>query len=347
MKSQHFLIALFITALFGIYILYKPFFLSITIAILLAVSTSNIQKRLHSITRSNLISALISSILLALLFFAPLGYFLASITMLVNNVDPTHLDILYQKILLWISNIPPDFEILKKFLQDLFSESTIRDSASKAVALTATLGKYSAHFLKNALLIIVFYFFTQYHGRYIFNFFKNVISLRNQDTIQLSHEISSVMSVVFYSIIVTAMFEGALFGVAISYFGYDGWLFGIMYGFASLLPVVGGVIMWLPFVVYELALDNVMNAIYIAVYSIVIISIVADTFVKPFIIKWINYKFVKNKEKMNEMLIFFSIIAGLTTFGFWGMILGPAITAFFLAVLKLVGDQSNSESVHD
>ena len=35
------------------------------------------------------------------------------------------------------------------------------------------------------------------------------------------------------------------------------------------------------------------------------------------------------------MVIFFSMIAGLTTFGFWGMILGPAITAFFLAILKL------------
>ena len=39
--------------------------------------------------------------------------------------------------------------------------------------------------------------------------------------------------------------------------------------------------------------------------------------------------------KMNELVIFFSIIAGLATYGFWGMILGPAITAFFLTILKL------------
>ena len=38
---------------------------------------------------------------------------------------------------------------------------------------------------------------------------------------------------------------------------------------------------------------------------------------------------------INELLVFFSILAGLTAFGFWGMVLGPAITAFFMALLKL------------
>ncbi|MDX1295066.1 MAG: AI-2E family transporter, partial [Sulfurimonadaceae bacterium] len=67
-----------------------------------------------------------------------------------------------------------------------------------------------------------------------------------------------------------------------------------------------------------------------------VISIIADTFVKPWIIKQINLRVIKAEAKMNELLIFFAIIAGLATFGFWGMILGPAITAFFLSLLKLI-----------
>ena len=58
-----------------------------------------------------------------------------------------------------------------------------------------------------------------------------------------------------------------------------------MYGFASLIPVVGGVLMWLPFMIYEFAVGNNSNAIFIAVYSLVVISIIADTFVKPMIIR--------------------------------------------------------------
>jgi len=81
---------------------------------------------------------------------------------------------------------------------------------------------------------------------------------------------------------------------------------------------------------------NSANAIFIVIYSIVVISIIADTFIKPLIIKEINTRLLKADDtKMNELVIFFAIIAGLATFGFWGMILGPAITAFFLTLLKL------------
>ena len=160
--------------------------------------------------------------------------------------------------------------------------------------------------------------------------------MSTEDSNLLIRELSSVMSVVFYSIIATAMFEGALFGIAISFMGYNGLLFGIMYGFASLIPVVGGILMWLPFMIYEFSVGHNGSAIFIAVYSVVVISIVADTFIKPLIIREINNKVLKKgATNMNELVIFFAIIAGLTTFGFWGMILGPAITAFFLTILKL------------
>jgi predicted PurR-regulated permease PerM len=94
--------------------------------------------------------------------------------------------------------------------------------------------------------------------------------------------------------------------------------------------------MWLPFMIYEFSIGETSNAIFIVIYSIVVISIIADTFVKPLIIKEINNRMLKEDDtRINELIIFFAIIAGLATFGFWGMILGPAITAFFLTVLKL------------
>ena len=65
------------------------------------------------------------------------------------------------------------------------------------------------------------------------------------------------------------------------------------------------------------------------------ISIVADTFLKPIVIKFINDKLVKIPTKINELLLFFSMIAGISTFGFWGLILGPAIVTFFISTIKL------------
>ena len=93
--------------------------------------------------------------------------------------------------------------------------------------------------------------------------------------------------------------------------------------------------MWLPIAVYE-STTSLTNAIIIAVYSVLMITVIADTFIKPMIIKYINKKVVKTPTTINELLIFFSIVAGLSTFGFWGMIIGPAMVTFFISIMLLL-----------
>ena len=336
MKPQFFIAILFATSLYWMYLLYAPFLLVITIAALLAISTSNIQDYFEKLFKQKLLAALMSSILLAALFFAPLGYFLATLTIQLNSIEPQTM----LKIELYLQEFmkkPPEYLLfLKPYLLNAMSDIDFNHLTSNALVIAGKIGAFSAGFLKNAFLVIVFYFFAQYNGSSIISFLKRVVQMSVDESTLLAKELSSVMSVVFYSILTTAMFEGVLFGVVISFMGYNGLLFGIMYGFASLIPVVGGVLMWLPFMAYEFSIGNTSSAIFIAVYSIVVISIVADTFVKPIIIKEINKRLLDDDDaKLNELVIFFAIIAGLATFGFWGMILGPAITAFFLTILKL------------
>ncbi len=336
MKPQYFVAILFATSLYWMYLLYAPFILAITIAALLAVSTANIQRFFEKLLHSRLLAALSSSFILAVLFFAPLGYFLATITMKLNSFDPQAIKDMESFLRDLAANPPELLLFLKPYALDAMKDVDINSLTANAIALAGKLGAFSAGFLKNAFLIVIFYFFAQYNGIYVVNFLKRIIQISVDETSMLIRELSSVMSVVFYSIIVNAMFQGILFGIAVSFMGYNGLLFGIMYGFASLIPVVGGILMWLPFMIYEFSIGDSSYAIFIAIYSIVVISVIADTFVKPLIIKEINMRLLKEDDaRMNELVIFFAIIAGLATFGFWGMILGPAITAFFLTILKL------------
>jgi len=336
MKPQFFIAILFGAALYWMYLLYAPFLLVIMIASLLAISTSNIQDYFEKVFRYKLLAAFISSLLLAILFFAPLGYFLGNLTLALNSLEPEffHNSIAYVE--KFIATPPEYLVVFKPYISEALKGVDINSLTSNAIFITGKIGSFSAGFLKNAFLVIIFYFFAQYNGAAIVAFLKRVVQVSVQETTLMTQELSSVMSVVFYSIIINAMIQGALFGIMISFMGYNGLLFGIMYGFASLIPVVGGVLMWLPFSIYEASTGNTSSALFISIYSIVLISIIADTFLKPLVIKEINKKLLKDDDtKMNELVIFFAIIAGLTTFGFWGMILGPAITAFFLTILKL------------
>ena len=342
MRPQHFLLMLFILALYWMYLLYNAYWMPILIGSLLAISTAKIQKKLFDLFNNDFIAALISSVLLAMLLFAPLGYFLTTLTIRLHGVNIDTLTLVYDKVDGWIEKLPDSMAFLQIQLRELIDYNNLSSLAGDSLGVAASIGKYSASFLKDAFLIIVFYFFAHYYGKTIMHYLIKIIRLPQQDTTLLSLEVSNVMSVVFYSIIATATLEGALFGVMISLIGYNGLLFGIMYGFASLIPIVGGALMWAPFMVYELALGNTGNALIITLYSIIVISIVADTFVKPLIIKYVDLNFIKSGTKINELLIFFSILAGLTAFGFWGMILGPAITSFFMALLKLYETREES-----
>ena len=336
MKPQYFVAILFATSLYWMYLLYAPYLPGMTIAALLAVSTANMQNFFEKMMHSKFLAALTSSTLLGVLFFVPLGYFLVTLSLKINSMDPAILKNMEEVVHQFLQSPPSYLEFLKPYTNEIMESFNMGSLASYALSMTGNIGAMSASYLKNSLLVIVFYFFAHYSGGFIIDLIKRVIQMSVEETTLLARELSSVMSVVFYSIIVNAMFQGILFGVAISFMGYNGLLFGIMYGFASLIPVIGGVIMWMPFTLYEFSLGNNANALFIAIYSIVMISIIADTFIKPLIIKEINKRVLKEDDaKMNELVIFFAIIAGLTTFGFWGMILGPAITALFMTILKL------------
>ena len=60
MKPQYFLAALFVFALYWMYVLYKPFLMSMTIAALLAFSSLNIQNFLEKKFNSKLIASIIT-----------------------------------------------------------------------------------------------------------------------------------------------------------------------------------------------------------------------------------------------------------------------------------------------
>ncbi len=342
-KREYFTLALLVAVSYGIYVLYAPFWMSIAVATLLAISTYHIQEALLHLTRNRLAASALSTLLLAALFFAPLGYFLFHFSVMLQNLDPAILTKMEAKFREMLLHLPPELSRLERKLEASLAQFDPTSMSQHILTYASQIGGFAMSFLSGAIFILIFYFVAQYYGRDIYEFLKRSAHFPQQESTLILFEMRSGMSVVFYSILATAVFEGALFGIAVEYMGYNGLLFGIMYGFASLIPVVGGVIMWLPFSLFEWTMGNTENAIFIALYTIIVISVIADTFVKPFIIKVINQKFIKPQEKINELIIFFAIIAGLGTFGFWGMIIGPALTVLFLTLLRITAAQEDEE----
>ena len=341
MKPQYFLITTAAITLYFLSDLFAPFLKPIIVAVLLAVSTSSIFDIIQSKIKSSIITTICMTVILSAVFFVPLVYFIFNIVGFVNSIDQEIVINIFAYVKTFVQDLPDEYASLKEQLIILLEQIDVPDMIQKLIAFSAFVGKNSATFMIDMVMILVFYFFINMYKKDLSAYLVELIPLNHEDGETLFQESSNVMSIVLYSILVTAVFEGLLFGIFITFFGYDGILLGVLYGFASLIPVIGGALMWLPLAIYEIVTGNLSNALIIVSYSIIVISFIADTIIKPMIIKYINLKVVKNPTKINELLIFFSIVAGLSTFGFWGMIIGPAMVTFFISIMQLLKKYSN------
>ena len=320
----------FILALYAAYSIYKPFIMPIVVAILLALATSNVTRAVTEFSESKKIATAIMTLLMIILILVPIAYIATTGIQYATRLDFDSINTILVQTKTLLKDIPYIGDLSKKYL----TLEKVAPFIQEISSYVGTVSSKGLNFVKDSVLVVVFYSFVVYNQNRITNFLESITASSEVVGTHMLDEVSSTMEIVFYSIIVTAIFEGFLFGVFISFFGFDGLLLGFIYGLASLIPVVGGAIVWLP--VSMLAWNKIDStaAITIALYSVVVISIIADTFIKPVIIRVIKEKFLQSPTKINELIIFFSILAGMGSYGFWGMILGPAITAFLIATTK-------------
>lgn len=359
-QSKHgiyFFLGVLCLSLIALFALYRPFLINICVAFLIFLCTQSIFIELRKRLKSEFFSALIMSLWLLICCFSPLLYFGITLASFSGNVSASftsfssaqdavdflkNIDTIMNNAINTILNALPEAisEYLGQWLQN--AQNTISQIDFTALSknilnLAVSLGKSSAAVIKDFFFIIVFLFFFYFYGAKLGEFFLNAIPIDRERIIGLYKEVSGVMGVVFYSSFLTMLLEGTLFGICAAIFGYSGIFFGLLYGFMSLIPLIGGVIVWGPLVIYELYLGNILNAIIIASYSLIIIATLADSFIKPIIIGFVN-RILKTPLVINELLIFFAIFAGLASFGFWGIIFGPAITALFIALIRVYND---------
>jgi len=315
----------------GAYSIYKPFLLSMVVAMLLTMASYNLTKKVTKRFNSRKIGTLIMTLFLTLIIFVPVVYIATVGVEYAAHIDKQMLRTIIHSVEEFLQNIP----YIKGWTSEYFSEEKILLFIQDSARYFASLGSAGLGFVKNMFLVILFYFVINLYGDRLFELIRLLMPVSRIKSTRMIHEVSSTMEVVFYSTIATAALEGLLFGVLVSSFGFDGLLLGIIYGFASLIPVIGGALVWVPTSIYAWNQIDISAAWIIALYSIIVVSIIADTFIKPVIIKVIKEDLLKSTVEINEMVIFFSILAGISSYGIWGMILGPAITSFLIAMTKV------------
>jgi predicted PurR-regulated permease PerM len=123
----------------------------------------------------------------------------------------------------------------------------------------------------------------------------------------------------------TAALQGVLVGVAFALVGLSHpVLWGSVAAVASVLPVVGGSLVWVPGAIV-LALENEMGAaVALALIGVVIISNI-DNVVRPIIFKQVS--------DIHPLITLVGCFAGVEYFGLTGVLLGPLALAYFIELI--------------
>ncbi len=124
----------------------------------------------------------------------------------------------------------------------------------------------------------------------------------------------------------TAVAQGFAGGIGLWIAGISPLFWGTMMAFASLIPVVGTAIIWLPAVVYLVLIGSWGKAVFLAIWSMVVVGSI-DNFLRPFL--------MKGEGGISSIYLFFAILGGINLFGIVGILYGPLILGVAAILLYL------------
>jgi predicted PurR-regulated permease PerM len=100
-------------------------------------------------------------------------------------------------------------------------------------------------------------------------------------------------------------------------------------GFASLIPVVGTAIIWLPVAIYLMLTGQWQWGLFLMGWGAVVVSGI-DSIIRPLL--------MQNRSNMSTFWVFLSIIGGIKFFGALGILYGPLILGFAMVMLTLYAE---------
>ncbi|MDY0163955.1 AI-2E family transporter [Desulfobotulus sp.] len=190
--------------------------------------------------------------------------------------------------------------------------SGLRFLVKQGGVVAGNLGVLVGHFF---LLLLVFFVSIRNHDA-LLERFCHLFPLSGTQETRLFERMGLLVRSVFVGTFMTAMAQGAAGGLAFFAVGLPGIFWGAVMAFASLIPVVGTALVWVPAVIWLWATGSGMKALGLLMWCLLVVGSL-DNFLRPL--------FMRGAAQMNGVVVFFAILGGLQLFGFLGLLYGPLI----------------------
>jgi predicted PurR-regulated permease PerM len=359
-RQKFFIFSFFVLIFFIFFVviyMLLPFWQPLVLALISGVVFYPIHRFFKKFLFSDLVSAFLTLVVVFTFVIFPLSVaifvFGQELTRLIENLNDYYrsgklellLEDLRTKLELYLYSLQSKYPFLENFLNIENLKGITKTIYSNLSGWLTKFTKEVVFWVSNAVFGTFIYlltlFFALYQGQNAIKHIKRVIPLEDKDKEEILRTLKDAITGVIYGTAGTALIQSIIALGLYLYYGLSyPFLWALITAIFAFIPPFGTGYVWFPITLYEFFTGNTLKGIVGLVVGFLVISSI-DNFVRPLV--------MKEKIELPYVVLFFSVIGGLFTFGFAGLFLGPTIFALFITLVKIYerkfaipgGNQSN------
>ena len=210
---------------------------------------------------------------------------------------------------------------------DVLSEKNLSFIISQVSSIGHSIVAGVSDLIVNLAVAIMLLFFMLWEGDKMEQFISELLPFEENNKREVLQKIQLIVRSNAIGIPLLAIIQGF-----ISLFGYllchapNPVLTAMLTGFASIVPLVGTALVWVPVTAYFFIIGDWVHGLILLAYGGIIIS-QCDNLIR-FILQ-------KKMANIHPLITIFGVVAGLPIFGFMGIIFGPLLVSLFLLFLDM------------
>jgi predicted PurR-regulated permease PerM len=321
-KKVSIILALGILAALSIFILW-PIATSIVTGLILAYIFYPVYKKMQKIIKEKNTAAVILILLVLFLIILPLWFL---IPFMIKQIFDMYLYIQGADVTGFFTKIFPtlvETEISGDFL--ISFNRFISSTASKIFASASSFLLDLPNVILRTAVVFFVFFFGMRDAELFSSYVRSLSPFSKPVERDLAQKFKEITSSVIYGYVVVGVLQGILTGIGLFVAGVpQALILTLVAIIASMIPIGGAWLVWIPAVIYLFSSGNIFAAIGLALYGAIFISWI-DNIIRPYM--------VARRTKISTAIVLIGMIGGIIVFGLLGLIIGPLILSYLLLIL--------------
>lgn len=202
------------------------------------------------------------------------------------------------------------------------------------ISFSASLSQYIKPLLGSASEMFTNFSFTYFFAYFIFVYNRSIkawmlhtLPFGKEKNLSMITEINTLVFGGVISIPLVAILQGLLALIGYAIFKVDYFIvLGLLTGLASVIPIIGTMIIYFPLAIYYFILGENVIGIEILIWGVVVISS-SDNVIRIYLSKRIS--------NMSALVSMLGFLLGTSLFGLSGLIFGPVLLTIFIKLIQI------------